>query len=142
MTGAWFLLLLLLPSSVLAAGKLHTRYGFAIDADTWWEESGILFYEKNGVRQAVPRGDVERIEGTPGPRQQAIRPAPPKACESQVVTKGDLDMTESAVDTLTRLGPAFADDAGRLRACLGLMRRSYAGETVDSPTMRATCCAR
>src|SRR5262249_55737434 len=47
------------------AGQIHLRYGYAISAEYWWEDGGMLWYVRNGERAAVPRSDVVRVEGSP-----------------------------------------------------------------------------
>jgi hypothetical protein len=50
------------------SGRIHLASGAFIEADTWWEEGTFLFYSRSGTTAGVPRSQVIRIEGTPGPR--------------------------------------------------------------------------
>lgn len=57
--------ILCLLATPVAAGQIHLKYGFAVTADYWWEDGGMLWYVRNGERAAVSRSDVIRIEGVP-----------------------------------------------------------------------------
>jgi hypothetical protein len=157
-------LLLWLLSPAEPAGKLHTRHGFAIDAETWWEQEGILYYRRRGATQVIPRSDVVRIEGTPdtprpappaAPPSAAPLPAPPPASAGPaapprfclagappVVTRADLPFLARMNQAL----PQVADDAtreiiaDRLATCGRLMHRALDGAPVDSGDLRAYCC--
>jgi hypothetical protein len=149
------LVLLLLSATAWAAGKLHTRHGFAIDAETWWEQEGILYYRRRGATQVIPRGDVVRIEGTPDtprplpppvpPPASAPPSAPPRFCRAgsaPVVTRADLPFLARMNQAL----PDVADDAtreliaDRLATCARLMHRALNGDPVDAGDLRAYCC--
>jgi hypothetical protein len=153
------LLLLLAASPARSAGKLHTRYGFAIEAEAWWERDGILYYRQGGATHVIPRGDVLRIEGVPdnpppaqGPVQipaqrpaAALTPAGPRFClagAAPVVTRGDLEFIARMRQALARLADAAVREtiADRLGTCARFMHQALSGEGVDAGDLRAYCC--
>jgi hypothetical protein len=134
--------------TALAAGKLHTRYGFAIEAERWWARGGILYYERRGVTQAIPRSDVLRIEGQPDP-PGTVAVAPPSAvprfCRAgtpPVVTRGDLGFMARMEEALARVTDESAREAiaHRLATCTRFMHQALNGERPEASDLRAYCC--
>lgn len=108
-----------------AGGTIHLRYGWSEQADTWWEENGILFYEYKGERHGIPMKDVLKIEGHPDPRRGRDLKEKDVAvkCDSPDVTRGDIERLEEAIDLFVRLN--MPETAKRLRTCLVQMRKVY-----------------
>jgi hypothetical protein len=68
--------LLVDPADVRAGGRIHLKQGYAIEADNWWEEGGLLWYTKGNTTSAVTRSDVVRIEGNPASGVHPTEPTP------------------------------------------------------------------
>jgi hypothetical protein len=63
--------------SAEAAGTIHFRQGYSVEAERWGTTSdGVFWYERNGLRQLVPKEDVLRTEGGPTPRTSRPTPDP------------------------------------------------------------------
>jgi hypothetical protein len=63
------LLLVALGVTSADGGTIWLRDGRAIEADTWWEDGGTLYYEQFGGEIGIPTQDIDRIEGKSKPRQ-------------------------------------------------------------------------
>jgi hypothetical protein len=60
------------PEVAAAPGRLYLIDGRVLPADQWHENGDVLFYEWNGEHQMLLRTKVERIEGTPKPRNTVV----------------------------------------------------------------------
>ena len=83
--------------------------------------------------EVITRSTLTPMAATPAPDR--------RRCAETTITAGDVRQTEELIDTLARLRSTAPETNQRLRACLALQRRALRGETIDSGTMGAACCA-
>lgn len=56
-------ILLVFTPSAAFAGRLHLKHGYAVEAETWWRDGALIYYEQRGTTSAVTANDVIRFEG-------------------------------------------------------------------------------
>lgn len=127
--------------SAFAAGKLHMKQGYTIQADEWWDDpaQGLLWYRQGTTRSAVTRSDVLRIEGQSV--DAPMGPAPARPASARVVV-------DRATYTLTERGEYrwrwsvatdVQNDGGkRVRVTVNFAYVNYQGDTLDIQTYPIT----